>query len=138
MRIERLKAKKHQVEVTRQPNRIAGDTYVKGDMNSTADFRIDGTLLGSIQTSGKVVIGKEGIVEGKISCQQADIEGKFNGELTVLELLSLRSSASVEGKVTIAKLLVEPGAVFNVSCSMKNTTVKSLNHDKPETAGKTA
>ncbi len=102
-----------------QPNRIEKHTKIKGDIVSEADFRIDGKLNGNLKTSGKVVIGKDGYIHGKVECLNADIEGNFNGELLVSELLTLKSSALIEGTVSVAKLAVEPGATFNASCSMK-------------------
>ncbi|TAI47512.1 bactofilin family protein [Flagellimonas allohymeniacidonis] len=105
-------------ELGGQPNRIEKNTKIKGDITSEADFRIDGKLEGNVKTSGKVVIGREGLIKGKVECVNADIEGKFNGELHVSDLLSLKSSAVIEGTVTVAKLAVEPGATFNASCTM--------------------
>lgn len=101
-----------------QPNRIEKNTKIKGDITSEADFRIDGKLEGNVKTSGKVVIGKDGYINGKVECVNADIEGKFNGELLVKDLLSLKASAIIEGTVTVAKLSVEPGATFNAACTM--------------------
>lgn len=106
-------------EIGSQPNRIEKNTRIKGDIISEADFRIDGKLDGNVKTSGKVVIGKDGYIHGKVECVNADIEGSFNGELLVSDLLSLKSSAVIEGTVSVAKLSVEPGATFNASCSMK-------------------
>ncbi len=106
-------------EIGGQPNRIEKNTKIKGDIVSEADFRIDGKLNGNLKTSGKVVIGKDGYIHGKVECQNADIEGNFNGELLVSELLTLKSSAVIEGTVSVAKLAVEPGATFNASCNMK-------------------
>ena len=106
-------------EIGGQPNRIEKNTKIKGDIISEADFRIDGKLDGNLKTSGKVVIGKDGYIHGKVECVNADIEGSFNGELLVSELLSLKDSAVIEGTVTVAKLAVEPGATFNASCNMK-------------------
>lgn len=103
---------------TGQPNRIEKNTKIKGDITSEADFRIDGKLEGNVTTSGKVVIGKDGYIKGKVECVNADIEGKFNGELHVKDLLSLKSSAVIEGTVAVSKLAVEPGATFNASCKM--------------------
>ena len=105
-------------EIGGQPNRIEKNTKIKGDIISEADFRIDGKLDGNVKTSGKVVIGKDGYIHGKVECVNADIEGSFNGELQVSDLLSLKSSAVIEGTVTVAKLSVEPGATFNASCNM--------------------
>lgn len=106
-------------EIGGQPNRIEKNTKIKGDIISEADFRIDGKLDGNVKTSGKVVIGKGGYIHGKVECVQADIEGSFNGELLVSDLLSLKASAMIEGTVSVAKLHVEPGATFNASCTMK-------------------
>lgn len=105
-------------ELGGQPNRIEKNTKIKGEIISEADFRIDGKLDGNVKTSGKVVIGKDGYIHGKVECVNADIEGNFNGELMVSELLSLKSSAVIEGTVVVSKLSVEPGATFNASCNM--------------------
>lgn len=110
-----------------QPNRIEKNTRIKGDITSEADFRIDGKLEGNVKTSGKVVIGKDGLIKGKVECVNADIEGKFNGELQVKELLSLKSSAVIEGTVVVSKLSVEPGATFNASCSMGKNIAAAQN-----------
>lgn len=101
-----------------QPNRIEKNTKIKGNITSEADFRIDGKLEGNVKTSGKVVIGKDGYINGKVECVNADIEGKFNGELAVKDLLSLKASAIIEGTVSVSKLAVEPGATFNAACTM--------------------
>lgn len=106
-------------EIGGQPNRIEKNTKIKGDIISEADFRIDGKLDGNVKTSGKVVIGKDGYIHGKVECVNADIEGSFNGELLVSDLLSLKASAVIEGTVSVSKLAVEPGATFNASCTMK-------------------
>ena len=106
-------------EMGGQPNRIEKNTKIKGDIVSEADFRIDGKLDGNVKTSGKVVIGKDGYIHGKVECVNADIEGSFNGELLVSNLLSLKSTAVIEGTVSVTKLAVEPGATFNASCTMK-------------------
>lgn len=106
-------------EIGGQPNRIEKNTKIKGEIVSEADFRIDGKLDGNVKTSGKVVIGKDGYIHGKVECVNADIEGSFNGELLVSDLLSLKSSAVIEGTVSVSKLAVEPGATFNASCTMK-------------------
>jgi len=122
-----------------QPNRIEKNTKIKGDITSEADFRIDGKLEGNVTTSGKVVIGKDGFINGKVECVNADIEGKFNGELNVKDLLALKSSAIIEGTVSVSKLAVEPGATFNAACTMGKavasaTKMQSTKKDEPAKA----
>jgi cytoskeletal protein CcmA (bactofilin family) len=123
-------------EVGGQPNRIEKNTKIKGDIVSEADFRIDGKLDGNVTTSGKVVIGKGGYIHGKVECVNADIEGSFNGELLVSDLLSLKASAVIEGSVSVTKLAVEPGATFNASCTMKGKG-GSFKSNNPESSSST-
>ncbi|MEP3208441.1 MAG: polymer-forming cytoskeletal protein [Maribacter sp.] len=125
-------------EIGGQPNRIEKNTKIKGDIVSEADFRIDGKLDGNVKTSGKVVIGKDGYIHGKVECVNADIEGSFNGELLVSDLLSLKSSAVIEGTVAVTKLAVEPGATFNASCTMKGKGGASLSSSTSSSASTTA
>lgn len=119
---------KQVIETAGQPNRIGKGTKIMGDIISDADFRIDGTLEGNVKTSGKVVIGKTGFIKGKVECLNADVEGKFSGELSVSDILALKASAHIQGDVIAGKLAVEPGATFNASCTMKGSgsVVKDL------------
>lgn len=100
-------------------NTIAKNTSLVGDIDSDGDFRVDGKIDGTIKTTGRVVIGKEGIVTGTIDCANADIEGTFSGHLIVDQVLSLKETAVINGEVTLGKLSVEPGAAFNATCTMK-------------------
>lgn len=118
-------------ESTREQNRISAGTVITGEIVAKGGFRVEGTIKGSVTTKGKVVISKGGYIEGDLTCQNADFEGKFSGKLTVEETLALRSSALVEGEVTAGKLSVEPGANFNATCEMKNT-VKILSKNGHE------
>ncbi len=109
-----------------QQNRIAQGTTIVGDIVSEGGFRIDGTIQGTLKTPGKIVVGKSGIINGTLEGTNADFEGRFSGKLKLSGVLSLKSSAHIEGEVQVGKLAVEPGATFNAVCSMKGA-VKELN-----------
>ncbi len=114
-------------------NILAKNTKMIGDLSSEGDFRIDGLLEGTLITNGRVIIGVEGSVSGKVFCDNADIEGKFSGELKVNKMLTIKASASISGDVVLGKLSVEPGATFNASCTMKGA-VKELNSNERTTS----
>ena len=101
-----------------QYSKIDKNTTLNGNINAKTDIRIDGKVEGEIITTGKVILGKDANVKGKVLCGNADIEGIFYGELTVSGTLSLKIGSNLEGKVRIQKLMVESGAIFNASCSM--------------------
>ena len=119
------KKQKTTMEASTQQNIIAHGTKIVGDIISQGPFRIDGTIEGNIKTSGKIVIGKSGIVKGNVQGENVDVEGKFGGKLILTGTLSLKSTAHIEGEVQVNKLAVEPGATFNATCSMKGA-VKAL------------
>ena len=123
------KKEKPYTDLLGKTNRIVEGTVIKGDIISKADFRLDGELIGNFQSTGKLVIGPTGSVTGDISCNNADIEGKFTGTIQVNELLNVKSKASIYGDATVGKLAVEPGADFSASCTMKEN-VKLLTDGK--------
>lgn len=120
-----MKKSKNQDQISIQ-NIIAKGTKIVGDFFSEGDLRVDGTVEGNIETAGKVVVGKEGVILGKLSCSNAYFEGQLKGNLELTGTLTLKSTAHIEGDVVIEKLAVEPGATFNVSCVMKSS-VKDIN-----------
>lgn len=117
---------KQMVEGKPSQNIISQGTKMVGDFNSEGDFRVDGIIEGNIKTSGKVVVGKTGLIKGTLQGTDAYFDGKFSGKLALSGTLTLKASAFVEGEVVVGKLAVEPGATFNVTCIMKGT-VKEMN-----------
>ena len=99
-------------------NTIGSGTTINGDITSKSDIRIDGVLKGSVVTDGKVVLGEAGIIEGDVSCKDADIAGTIKAKISVSQLLSLKSSSKLQGDIVTNKLSIEPGASFTGSCSM--------------------
>ena len=97
---------------------ISAGTTLKGDISSNSDLRIDGTIIGNVSSSAKIVIGASGSVEGDISGNQADIVGKVSGNIKTKDLLQLRGDSVVNGNVYAGKLQVEPTAIFNGQCHM--------------------
>jgi cytoskeletal protein CcmA (bactofilin family) len=109
---------------------IGAGTTLKGDISSNSDLRIDGTVHGNITSSAKIIIGNGGLVEGDISCNQADIVGKVSGNVRSKELLQLRGECVVTGNLYAGKLQVEPTATFNGQCHMGANIVEMNNNEQ--------
>ncbi len=119
-------------DLTPAINMIGSGTIITGDIQSKGDIRVDGTLKGSINTEGKVVLGANGTIEGDVICQDADISGTINAKITVSKLLSLKATARLNGDIVTNKLSIEPGAAFTGSCSMGAVIKDIKNVEKPE------
>ena len=109
---------------------IGAGTTLKGDIKSNSDLRIDGTVHGNITSSAKIIIGNGGLVEGDITCIQADIVGKVSGNVRSKELLQLRGECVVTGNLYAGKLQVEPTATFNGQCHMGANIVEMNNNEQ--------
>ena len=133
-----LNESKKPKEMKEMVNTIGSGTIITGDIQSKGDIRVDGILKGSVNTTGKIVLGKEGVVEGDVICNNADIAGNLKAKITTTELLSLKSTAKLNGDITTNKLSIEPGASFSGSCSM-GAVIKDIKHvEKQEKKAKTA
>lgn len=110
-----------------QLNRIVEGTSIKGDVKTDSNFRLDGNLDGTLQTSGKLVIGVAGRVDGEVNCSNADIEGEVVGSIIVEGLLVLKSTARIKGNITAGKIGIENGAEFNGNCTMGGVPVNGNN-----------
>lgn len=108
-------------------NIIGNGTVIKGDIKSNGDIRIDGTLIGSVNAKGKVVVGATGNVEGEIICLNGDFSGAVKAQVSVTELLQLKATSRLTGDIVTGKLAIEPGAKFSGSCNMHETTAKPEN-----------
>jgi cytoskeletal protein CcmA (bactofilin family) len=97
---------------------VSAGTTLKGDISSNSDLRIDGTIIGNVTSTAKIVIGANGVVEGNVSGNQADVVGKITGDIKTKDLLQLRGDCVVKGNLHAGKLQVEPTAVFNGQCHM--------------------
>ncbi|MCR5050594.1 MAG: polymer-forming cytoskeletal protein [Paludibacteraceae bacterium] len=99
-------------------NALTSGSKITGTIVADSDFRIDGLIEGDLHCTGKVVIGEEGRVKGTIECENAEILGYLDGKIACHQQLSLRSTGKIDGEVKTKTLIVEPGALFNGSCSM--------------------
>ncbi len=70
---------------------------VEGRIEATLDSRV-------------LEITEHGVFQGTIAVDNAEIHGKFEGELTVRKQLIIHATGKVSGKIRYAKIKVEEGA----------------------------
>ncbi|BDS12168.1 bactofilin family protein [Aureispira anguillae] len=116
------------VAVSSAHNSLVFGTVITGNLTSKTDIRIDGKLEGSLDSEAKVVIGKNALITGDITCQSILIEGKIEGNITAKEKLHIQSSGTVVGNLFTNKLIIEDGAVFNGASVMGKAPLMQKKH----------
>jgi cytoskeletal protein CcmA (bactofilin family) len=117
------KAKENTMQGSVSISIISADAMIKGDIQSQGDIRIDGKLIGNVHCHAKIIVGKEGRVEGNLTGSQAEILGYVKGSIKMSGQLNLNEQAVVHGDVHVTKLKIDNTVVFNGKCTMGETQV---------------
>mgnify|MGYP001270229790 CR=1 FL=1 len=87
---------------------------VAGDVTFTGDVRVDGHVKGDVNiyksTSGTIVVGRGGRIDGKVNVSNAVVSGTVNGSLCASAVVGLSGSGRINGNVTYGKLVVRDSA----------------------------
>lgn len=94
-------------------SRIVGDLVLCGD--AIISSHIEGNI--EVREKGKLILERGSLVKGRISAIDLEIFGTVEGEIECSGIVSIRSSADVQGKIKSAKLVIYPGAVVEISAS---------------------
>lgn len=101
-------------------NVLATGTFLNGSIKADESFRIDGKIEGNVECSGKIIVGPQAEIIGNIQCQNIDLFGKIDGNISASETASLKASVNFTGEIAAKFIEIESGAIFNGSCKMIN------------------
>jgi len=91
---------------------------VLGDCEVEGALRVEGSVQGNIKAGKAVVVGRDGVVKGDISTQDAVIAGTIHGTLRAESRLELQATSRIEGEIIAARLQLEEGAILNGTIQM--------------------
>lgn len=96
-------------------NSIIGEgTKFRGDFDLNGLLRIDGNFEGTIQSEGKVLVGRHGTaVSDRIEGKTVIIGGTVTGNITATESITILATGSVDGDITTPRLVAEEGVRIN-------------------------
>jgi cytoskeletal protein CcmA (bactofilin family) len=87
---------------------IGEGANINGTIKENNEISIQGTVEGDIECKD-LMVGKSGILKGKIKTDSLSVEGNVEGELTVKGLLKLMASGTVSGKISYGSLQIHEG-----------------------------
>ncbi|HEY5896535.1 MAG TPA: polymer-forming cytoskeletal protein, partial [Burkholderiales bacterium] len=97
---------------------VGPDIKLKGVEISDCDTLIVEGRVEATLDSRVLEITPNGVFQGTIAVDNAEIHGRFEGELTVRKQLVIYSAGKVSGKIRYAKIKVEEGAELSGEISM--------------------
>jgi cytoskeletal protein CcmA (bactofilin family) len=89
---------------------VGHDIKIKGVEISDCDTLVVEGRVEATLDSRVLEIAEHGVFQGTIAVDQAEIRGRFEGEITVRKQLVIHASGKVSGKVRYAKIKIEEGA----------------------------
>ncbi len=108
---------------------VGRDISLAGEI-STCDYLIvEGTVEAKVREGRRMEISDTGLFKGSVEIEEADIAGRFEGDLTVSGRLRIRSTGRITGKVEYGELEIEAGGRVD-------GTISSLNAGKSDSAPK--
>ena len=87
---------------------IGEGANINGTIKENNEISIQGTVEGDVECKD-LMVGKSGILKGKIKTDSLSVEGNVEGELTVKGLLKLMANGTVSGKISYGSLQIHEG-----------------------------
>jgi cytoskeletal protein CcmA (bactofilin family) len=100
------------------PSTISSDLTVTGNIVSTGDMQVDGTIEGDIRAH-LVTVGESATISGEIVAEDIVVNGHIRGRVRGLKV-RLTSTARVEGDIVHKTIAIESGAHFEGSVQRRD------------------
>jgi cytoskeletal protein CcmA (bactofilin family) len=92
---------------------LSSDLHVTGNMKTTGDIQVEGTVEGDIRAH-LLTIGESATIKGEVVADDVVINGRIVGRVRGLKV-RLTSTARVEGDIIHKTIAIESGAHFEGS-----------------------
>jgi cytoskeletal protein CcmA (bactofilin family) len=108
---------------------IGTGVVVHGNLTGNSDIIIDGTLDGSVSTTGDVTIGMNGQIKANVTATNITIAGTMVGNIKASGQVLIRETGNVHGDIRSEGLAITTGGVFVGNSTME--TVSTLSEHNP-------
>jgi cytoskeletal protein CcmA (bactofilin family) len=99
-------------------SQISSDLTIVGNVSSTGDVQIDGTIEGDIRAH-MLTIGEAATISGEILADDVVVHGHIKGRIRGVKI-RLTSTARVEGDIIHKTIAIESGAEFEGSVQRRD------------------
>ena len=107
---------------------VGSNTTIKGNLECSENFLVEGTVEGNLNSHGTIVLGKDAVVRGEVRAREVAVSGIVVGTIRCSDRLEIFASAKIIGTIQAPVLKMKPGAQINgrVLMSRKDEEVELL------------
>lgn len=91
---------------------LSSGVSIKGSVKFSNELVIDCDVEGSIDSGGRLTVGKNGHVTGEIRTASVTVYGTVDGNVTATERCELHSGSTLRGDIEAPRLVVDEEATF--------------------------
>jgi len=113
------------------PSLLSNDLTIKGNVITSGDIQIEGTIEGDVRAH-LLTVGESATIKGEISADDVVVNGRVVGRLRGLKV-RLTATARVEGDIVHKNIAIESGAHFEGSVQRQDDPLQA-GGSKPATA----
>ena len=103
---------------------VGRDISLNGEIGSCDVLVVEGTVEAKLREGRSIEIAETGLFKGAVEIDEADIGGRFEGDIVVRGRLTVRSTGSIHGSIKYGELTVEAGALLNGDIGKYSPTPK--------------
>ena len=114
------------------PSLLSNDLTIKGNVTTSGDIQIEGTIEGDVRAH-LLTVGESATIKGEIAADDVVVDGRVIGRLRGLKV-RLTATARVEGDIVHKTIAIESGAHFEGTVQRQEDPLGDSSTSRPATA----
>ncbi len=103
---------------------------IEGDTETDGSLRIEGTIRGDVRAGRSVVVGKDGLIEGRLYTEEAVIAGRVLGGVYAESYVELQATSRISGGIRARRMRVEDGCAIQGPVTVRPDVDHSTGHER--------
>lgn len=91
---------------------------IQGDLRFQENFRVDGRLTGRVVSTGDLIVGREGEVDGEIEVANLYVFGTLRGRVKAKGRVEISRGSRIYADIETETFQIDEGARFEGHCKM--------------------
>jgi cytoskeletal protein CcmA (bactofilin family) len=115
-------------QVERRTMIVGREISLAGDISSCDRLVVEGSVEANLHECRELNIAESGLFKGNASIEQAEVRGRFEGDLVIRKRLMIRASGHVAGSISYGELEIECGGKISgtVQANQEDSTTAYL------------